>query len=95
MEDKFCQSCGMPLTEKEIYGTNADGTLNEEYCIYCFRDGKFTQDITMEQMVDHCLLYLDEFNKDSDQKLDREEAREQMLGFFPLLKRWKKGSAGE
>ena len=25
MEMKFCQSCGMPLTQ-EILGTNADGT---------------------------------------------------------------------
>ena len=25
MEQKFCQSCGMPLTQ-EIFGTNADGS---------------------------------------------------------------------
>lgn len=38
MEQKFCQSCGMPLTE-EILGTNADGIKNEDYCIYCYKDG--------------------------------------------------------
>ena len=27
-EMKFCQSCGMPLTQ-EILGTNADGSKNE------------------------------------------------------------------
>ena len=43
MEMKFCQSCGMPLTN-EILGTNADGTFNEDYCTYCYKDGKFTQD---------------------------------------------------
>ena len=37
-EQKFCQSCGMPLTN-EILGSNADGTKNEEYCIYCYKDG--------------------------------------------------------
>ena len=37
MEQKFCQSCGMPLTN-EILGTNTDGTLNEDYCIYCYKD---------------------------------------------------------
>ena len=42
MEMKFCQSCGMPLTN-EILGTNADGTPNEDYCIYCYKDGKFTR----------------------------------------------------
>ena len=40
MEQKFCQSCGMPMTT-EIYGTNADGTLNEDYCMYCYKDGAF------------------------------------------------------
>ena len=29
MKQKFCQSCGMPLTE-EVLGTNADGTKNED-----------------------------------------------------------------
>ena len=27
MEQKFCQSCGMPLSE-EVLGTNADGSKN-------------------------------------------------------------------
>ena len=35
-EMKFCQSCGMPLTQ-EILGTNADGSKNEDYCMYCQR----------------------------------------------------------
>ena len=43
MEMKFCQSCGMPLTD-EVLGTNADGSKNEEYCIYCYKDGAFTGD---------------------------------------------------
>ncbi len=32
---QFCQSCGMPLTRKENCGTNADGTVNYDYCQYC------------------------------------------------------------
>ncbi|MBQ7533378.1 MAG: hypothetical protein IJT45_06775 [Bacteroidales bacterium] len=27
MKQKFCQSCGMPLTD-DVLGTNADGTKN-------------------------------------------------------------------
>ena len=45
-EMKFCQSCGMPLTD-EVLGTNADGSKNEDYCMYCYKDGKFLQDCTM------------------------------------------------
>ena len=51
MEQTFCQSCGMPLEEK-LLGTNADGSKNEEYCIYCYKDGAFTGDFTMEEMAD-------------------------------------------
>ena len=44
----------------EIFGTNADSTPNEDYCIYCYKDGKFTQDMTMEQMIDFCAQFTDE-----------------------------------
>ena len=89
IEMKFCQSCGMPLTN-EILGTNADGTPNEDYCIYCYKDGKFEQDMTMEQMIDHCAQFTDEINKQSGQNLTKEQAKEMMRQFFPHLKRWKK-----
>ena len=39
-EPKKCQACGMPLTKDEDKGTNADGSKNEDYCIYCFKDGQ-------------------------------------------------------
>ena len=85
---KFCQSCGMPLTN-EVLGTNADGTPNEDYCIYCYKDGKFTQDMTMEQMIEHCAQFTDEINRNSGQNLTVEQMKEQMRQFFPHLKRWK------
>jgi hypothetical protein len=28
----FCQSCEMPLTKDENFGTNLDGTKNKDYC---------------------------------------------------------------
>ena len=55
METKFCQSCGMPLQKNEELGTNHDGSKNEEYCCYCYKDGAFTMACTMDQMIDHCL----------------------------------------
>jgi hypothetical protein len=83
----FCQSCGMPLT-KEYFSTNADGSTNTEYCSYCFKDGAFTKNETMEEMIEHNLEYLEEFNKDSAQIFTKEEAREEMRKYFPTLKRW-------
>ncbi|MDR2939528.1 MAG: zinc ribbon domain-containing protein, partial [Clostridiales bacterium] len=32
MEEKYCQSCGMPMVlTNEEYGSNADGSKNEDY----------------------------------------------------------------
>ncbi len=78
----------MPLTP-EHYSTNADGSANTEYCSYCFKDGEFTSDVTMDEMIEHCVQFLDEFNKDSETKFTKEEAIVQMKQYFPLLKRWK------
>lgn len=89
-EEKFCQSCGMPLHDPNEYGTNADGSFNDEYCKYCYAEGKFTKQCTMDEMIDHCAQFVEEFNKDSEQKMTREEAIKQMRMFFPHLKRWRK-----
>ena len=57
-----------------------------------FHFGRFTQDMTMEQMIDHCARFTDEINKQSGQKLTVEQAKENMRHFFPNLKRWKKNT---
>ena len=86
----FCQSCGMPIDEKELRGAEKDGSPSEEYCIYCYRDGNFTQDVTMEQMIQHCADLVDEFNRGAGTNYTREQSVRQMRLFFPHLKRWKK-----
>ena len=87
MEQKFCQSCGMPLTN-DILGTNTDGSKNEEYCIYCYKDGDFTGDFTMEEMVEFCSQFVDKFNKNTGQDLSREDYKNVLRQFYPSLKRW-------
>ena len=86
-EMHFCQSCGMPLTD-EILGTNADGSKSEEYCIYCFKDGAFTGDFTMEEMIDFCSQFVEQYNKDSGQNLTQEEYKAMLRQYYPNLKRW-------
>ena len=88
METKICQSCGMPLQKQEELGTNGDGSSNEEYCCYCFENGEFTTDCTMDQMIAHCAQFVDEFNKDAAVAYTKEEAIASMKAFFPTLKRW-------
>lgn len=86
-ETKLCQSCGMPLTD-EILGTNADGTKHPDYCIYCYKDGAFTGDFTMEEMVEFCSQFVDQYNQDAGQHLTREEYKTVLRQYYPQLKRW-------
>ena len=88
-EMKFCQSCGMPLNAENL-GTNADGSKNEDYCIYCYKDGKFLQDCTMVEMIEHCAQFVDEVNKNMPKPMTKEEYKAMMRQYFPMLKRWKK-----
>jgi hypothetical protein len=87
-DQKFCQSCGMPLETLDIMGTNADQSKNEDYCIYCFKDGGFTKDVTMDEMISISLEHMKEmFGQNPD--FDEQEALNNMRSFFPVLKRWK------
>lgn len=83
---KFCQSCGMPMTPGAEYGTEADGGKSSSYCSYCYHDGKFTSEMTMEEMIDFCVQPMTENNPG----MTAQQAKERMLSFFPLLERWKK-----
>ena len=88
-EMKFCQSCGMPLND-ENRGTNADGSKNEDYCMYCYQNGKFTNDCTMDEMIEFCAQFVDEVNKNMPKPMTKEEYKDMMRQYFPMLKRWKK-----
>ena len=86
-DQRFCQCCGMPMGDHdELYGTDADGSRNEEYCRYCFENGGFTFQGTMEEMIEACAPNMAAANPD----LDEEGAKKIMLQWFPTLKRWKK-----
>jgi hypothetical protein len=75
----------MPLQKPEDLGTEAGGSPSEDYCRYCYQNGKFEgEDCTMEEMIEACIPFCRE-HYGSD-----EAARAAMLGFFPQLKRWAK-----
>ena len=86
MNDTFCQSCGMPLTD-ELLGTERDGSKSPYYCRYCYENGAFTGEMTMEEMIEFCVPHMVSAHPD----LSPEQARAQMAQFFPMLMRWRKG----
>lgn len=88
MENKICQSCSMPLGDPAFYSTNQDDSRNEDYCIYCYAGGAFNDEISMEEMIEHCAdIY--EMNSPEQNEEVRAKAVEKMREVFPTLKRWK------
>jgi hypothetical protein len=81
---QICQSCGMPMMKPEDFGTDINGSKNEEYCTYCFQDGKFTLDATLEQMIKKLVTMHDQMG------MTEEEARKTANENLPKLKRWAK-----
>ncbi len=84
MMEKYCQSCGMPL-EEELLGTNQDGSKNQDYCKYCFSNGTFVGESTMEDMINFCVPIMIKQFPDKNE----ETIRSEMMAWFPTLKRWK------
>ena len=84
MEQTICQSCGMPLTNLEQFGTNADWSVNQDYCIYCYKDGNFIDDVSMEEYIEMCSQYWEQAG------MTNEEMKAFCTKLFPTLKRWKK-----
>lgn len=82
----ICQSCAMPLESPEMYGTNRDESPNEEYCKYCYQNGAFTKEETMEEMIETCIPFMTE----PGSGFTEETARQLMRQTLPQLKRWKK-----
>ena len=78
----ICQCCGMPL-EDAILGRNKDGTLNEDYCQWCFADGTYTYH-DMDDLIDVCVQHM------AGDGFTEEQARAYMKQRLPELDYWKK-----
>ena len=83
MDNKICQSCGMPINKDEQLGTNIDGSINKDYCKYCYDKGEFIDKVTMEEYIDMCCQY------GAQAGMTNEEMKKHCTKLFPTLKRWK------
>ena len=77
-----CQCCGMPL-EDSIIGRDKDGSLNENYCQWCYADGTYTY-INMDDLINVCIPQM------VKQGFSEKQAREYMEQMLPTLDYWKK-----
>ena len=77
-----CQCCGMPL-EDSIIGRDKDGSLNENYCQWCYADGTYTYS-NMDDLINVCIPQM------VKQGFSEKQAREYMEQMLPTLDYWKK-----
>ena len=77
-----CQCCGMPLDDS-ILGRNRDGSLNEEYCQWCYADGTYTYS-DMDELIKICIPQM------VKQGFTEDQAREYMKQKLPTLDYWKR-----
>lgn len=78
----ICQCCGMPLDDTSI-SREPDGSFNEEYCKWCYTDGKFIY-TNLGQLVD----FLTEHT--SNEQWPADKARAFYEKELPGLNYWKK-----
>lgn len=76
-----CQCCGMPLDDASI-SREPDGTFNEEYCKWCYADGKFVY-TSLEQLTDFLVEHM------SSESFPPEQARAYFEVQLPTLAHWK------
>lgn len=83
-KELICQSCSMAIEKEEMIGTNADGSQNNDYCIYCYKDGAFTDNLTtLEDYIEYSLQFAEQAS------MTKEQMKEYCQKVLPTLKRWK------
>ncbi|MFT3745466.1 MAG: zinc ribbon domain-containing protein [Pyrinomonadaceae bacterium] len=86
MDDKpRCQSCGMPVDASfNNLGTDAQGESVSEYCMFCYKDGGFTNpDQTVDEMVQSSIDFMT-----ANLGFEREKATQLSNDVIRKLKRW-------
>ena len=80
-EKLICQCCGMEL-EDSILSREVGGEINQDYCKWCYSEGKFTY-TNKEDLILFCEEHL------SSTQWSKEKVREYMTSLLPTLKHWK------
>lgn len=77
----ICQCCGMPLEDSSM-SKEPDGSFNEEYCKWCYADGKFVY-TSLEELTDFLVDHM------ANEKWPPKQAREYFKEQLPKLNHWK------
>lgn len=76
-----CQCCGMPLEDSNI-SKEPDGSFNEDYCKWCYADGKYVY-TSLEELIDFLVGHM------SNETYPPEQVRTYLETQLPKLNHWK------
>lgn len=79
----ICQCCGMPLEDDASVSREPDGSLNEEYCKWCYDQGRFVYS-SLEELTDFLVEHM------SNENWTKEQARIYFEAQLPQLSHWRK-----
>lgn len=77
----ICQCCGMPLDDSTL-SREPDGSFNEDYCKWCYTDGKFVYD-NLDALIDFLSTSM------ATESFPADKVREYLSAELPKLKYWK------
>jgi putative zinc ribbon protein len=81
----FCQSCSMPLSNPDDFGTDQQGFRVNDYCRHCFTDGAFTEPgITLAEMITRGATIMD-----AKGIMPAPQARALLVEVLPHFRRWR------
>ena len=78
----ICQCCGMPL-EDTFISREKDGSLNEDYCKWCYADGEYMYS-NMNDLIDVCVRNM------ANEEHSEAEMRSYLRDMLPKLDYWKR-----
>ena len=78
----YCQCCGMPL-EDSMISRERDGSMNEDYCKWCYADGEYMYS-DMDDLIEVCVKNM------VDEKHTEDEVRVYLKDMLPQLDYWKR-----
>lgn len=78
----ICQCCGMPLDDDAVISREPDESFNEDYCKWCYADGRFVYQ-NMDELLEFLVGHM------SNENFSPEQARAYFSELLPKLKHWK------
>ncbi len=85
----ICQSCGMPMPASEHFGTRKNGIPEKEYCCFCFKEGEFTDDVSVYEQAAENVRISGETVENGEYHISDGERILQETVKLQQLRRWK------